>query len=237
MVQATRGVVLRTVKYSETSLICTVYTERFGMRSYIVGGVRSKKARVPVACLQPMHILDLWVYHRSSKSLNRLREVQVAIPLHNIPMQPHKAMIGLFFVDLLFRCIREEEANSQLFNFVVQTLTSLDGMENVTERVIPEYMFALSDLLGIRPLGRWSPQCCWFDLREATFVRTATGAAPCLEPPVAAIFSDFINGAHRPWNATELRQLIDAWVAYYTIHIPGFRCPPSLRILQQVFVA
>ncbi len=237
MVQATRGVVLRIVKYSETSLICTVYTERFGMRSYIVGGVRSKKARIPVACLQPMHILDLWVYHRPSRSLNRLRDVQVAIPLRTIPMQPLKAMIGLFFVDLLFRCIREEEANSRLFQFVVQTLTGLDEMEAATERTIPELMLALSDLLGIRPLGRWSQQCCWFDLREATFVRTATGSTAYLEPPVAEIFSDFINGERIQWNPTELHQLIDAWVAYYATHIPGFRCPPSLRILQQVFVA
>ena len=39
----TTGIVLRTVKYGETSVISTVYTALFGVQSYIVKGVRNKQ--------------------------------------------------------------------------------------------------------------------------------------------------------------------------------------------------
>ncbi len=35
----TKGIVLRTVKYGETSVIVTIFTELFGIQSYIVNGV------------------------------------------------------------------------------------------------------------------------------------------------------------------------------------------------------
>ncbi|NBO56051.1 MAG: DNA repair protein RecO, partial [Actinobacteria bacterium] len=36
----TKGLVLRAVKYGDTSLVVTVFTELFGLQSYIVSGVR-----------------------------------------------------------------------------------------------------------------------------------------------------------------------------------------------------
>ena len=39
----TTGIVLRTVKYGETSVISTVYTALFGVQSYIVKGVKTNK--------------------------------------------------------------------------------------------------------------------------------------------------------------------------------------------------
>ena len=42
----TKGIVLRSVKYGETSIIVTIFTELFGVQSYLVNGIRtsSKKA-------------------------------------------------------------------------------------------------------------------------------------------------------------------------------------------------
>ncbi|WP_315819946.1 DNA repair protein RecO [Paraflavitalea speifideaquila] len=47
MIHSTKGVVLKTVKYGETSVIVTIYTELFGIQSYLVNGVRTstKKGR------------------------------------------------------------------------------------------------------------------------------------------------------------------------------------------------
>ena len=36
----TKGIVLRTVKYGETSIIVTIFTELFGIQSYLVNGVQ-----------------------------------------------------------------------------------------------------------------------------------------------------------------------------------------------------
>ena len=39
----TKGIVLRTVKYGDTSLVVTIFTELFGVQTYLVNGVRSSK--------------------------------------------------------------------------------------------------------------------------------------------------------------------------------------------------
>jgi len=70
----TKGMVFRTVKYGETSLIVTVYTELFGVQSYLVNGVRTSTKKGPgrANLFQPAAILDLIVYHNELKHLQRI---------------------------------------------------------------------------------------------------------------------------------------------------------------------
>jgi DNA repair protein RecO (recombination protein O) len=72
----TKGIVLRVVKYGETSLVVTIFTELFGVQSYMVNGVRTstKKGTGKANLFQPTAILDLIVYHNELKHLNRIRE-------------------------------------------------------------------------------------------------------------------------------------------------------------------
>ena len=72
----TKGIVLRVVKYGETSLVVTIFTELFGVQSYIVSGVRTstKKGTGKANLFQPTAILDLVVYHNELKHLNRIKE-------------------------------------------------------------------------------------------------------------------------------------------------------------------
>ncbi len=77
----TKGIVLKTVKYGETSLIATLYTELFGIQSYLVNGVRSSSRKGPgkANLFQPAAILDLLVYHNDLRNLQRIREFNWAI--------------------------------------------------------------------------------------------------------------------------------------------------------------
>ncbi len=40
MIHKTKGIVLKTVKFGETSLVVTAFTEMFGLQSYMVNGIR-----------------------------------------------------------------------------------------------------------------------------------------------------------------------------------------------------
>ena len=74
----TKGIVLKTVKYGETSLIGTLYTELFGVQSYMINGVRTSSRKGPgkANMFQPAAILDLVVYHNEMRQLQRIREFQ-----------------------------------------------------------------------------------------------------------------------------------------------------------------
>ena len=72
----TKAIILRTVKYGETSLIVTAYTELYGLQSYIVQGVRAstKKAGSKANYFQPAAILELIVSHHDLNNLQRIKE-------------------------------------------------------------------------------------------------------------------------------------------------------------------
>ncbi|MFM7399399.1 MAG: DNA repair protein RecO, partial [Bacteroidota bacterium] len=70
----TTGIVFRSVKYAETSVIADIFTEDKGLHTFIAGGVRSAKARMPYSLFQPMMVVDLVAYYRDDpNSMNRLR--------------------------------------------------------------------------------------------------------------------------------------------------------------------
>ena len=115
----TKGIVLRTVKYGETSLIVLILTEKFGIQSYLINGVRisSKKGSGKASLFQPAAILDLVAYHSDLKQLQRLKEFRWGHLYQNIFSDIKKNSVALFMVELLTRCLKQPEANEELFHF------------------------------------------------------------------------------------------------------------------------
>ena len=107
----TKGIVLRAVKYGETSLIVTIFTELFGVQSYIVNGVRtsSKKGQGKANLFQPSANLDLVVYHQEIKNLQRLRDFRWGMLYQHIFSDIPKNAVAMFMVELLTKCLKQPE--------------------------------------------------------------------------------------------------------------------------------
>ena len=69
MIHKTRGIVLRTVDYSDTSLIAKIYTEQFGIQSYLIKGAKRKRASIKANLFQPLALLELEVYKKEKQQL------------------------------------------------------------------------------------------------------------------------------------------------------------------------
>ena len=115
-----KGIVLRTVKYAETSLIVSIYTELFGLQSYLVNGVRtsSKKGPGRANLFQPAAILDMVIYHQDSKNLQRIREFKWGHLYQNLFSDVIRHSVGLFMIEILQKCIRQPEPHPELFHFI-----------------------------------------------------------------------------------------------------------------------
>jgi DNA repair protein RecO (recombination protein O) len=73
-VYKTKGIILRTLKYGETSIITTAYTELFGIQTYIVKGKTIiKKSQGKANYFQPSAILEMEVYHNTLKNLQFIK--------------------------------------------------------------------------------------------------------------------------------------------------------------------
>ena len=169
MLTKTRGIIFRTVKYSESSLICDIYTEELGLRSYIISGVRSKKPKVSASLLQLMSLVDLVVYDKEGKDLNRTKEVKPAYVYHSIPFEILRSSVGLFMVELARKTIKEAESNKPLFNFLFDSFLYLDSMNQGVANFHIYFTVQLTKYLGFMPGGDFKESTMFFDLEEGLF--------------------------------------------------------------------
>lgn len=239
MLSKTRGIVFRSFKYGDSSLILDVLTEAHGLRSYIISGVRSSKSKSQASLCQVMSMLDLVVYERDDRDLNRVKEIKSAYVYQGIPFDIRKSAVGLFMVEVARKCIREREKNEPLFAFLWQQFSFLDATNQAVANLHIHFLLSLSGYLGFTPGGDFGPDSPFFDFREGQYE---------LERPEHPHFFDERNSAlmyemlhHTIQNCHELalsrserRQLLHGLLEYYHLHIDSMGTIHSHQILQEV---
>jgi DNA repair protein RecO (recombination protein O) len=151
MIHKTRGIVFRFTRYGETSIIVTIFTEAFGLQSYIVNGVRSKTSKNKIALYQPLTLLNLVVYHREHANLERIKEIQCFHPYQSLTVDIKKSTIAMFITELLNKTVREESAAETLFGFLADALVTMDALQKNEENAHLIFVIKLSRYLGFGP--------------------------------------------------------------------------------------
>lgn len=92
----TKGVVLKVTNYAESSIVVQIFTEHFGLQSFIVNGVRKSKAKHPMSLFQPLNLVELIAYHKPTTGLQRISEIRNLPCYTSIPYDTVKSTILLF---------------------------------------------------------------------------------------------------------------------------------------------
>ena len=157
MIYSTRGIVLRQVKYGETSIVATIYTEIFGIQSYLVNGVRTQSKTSKAALFQPSSLLDMQVYHNELKNLQRIKELKWSVLYHNILSDVTRNSVALYMVEVLHKCLKQQEAYADLFHFCEDAFIQLDGSNDEVAANFPLYFsIQLAQFFGIQLQDNYS---------------------------------------------------------------------------------
>lgn len=97
MLQKTKGIVLHTLKYNDTSIIVDMYTELSGRTSFLVPVPRSRKAAVKSVLFQPLSFIEFEADYRPNATLYRVKEAKSFYPFTSIPYDPYKSSMALFW--------------------------------------------------------------------------------------------------------------------------------------------
>ncbi len=243
MVHKTKGVVLRSVKYGETSLVVTCFTELFGLQSYLVNGVRtvSKKGSAKANLFQPSAILELVAYHNEFKNLQRLKEFKWEYLYQHIFSDVRKNAVALFMVELLSKCLKQPETNADLFYFVEDAFHHLDeANDTVTANFPLFYALHLAVFFGFRVSDEYSATKHYMDLQEGSFTEVQPKHPHYLQDREAAAVSHILK-IMQPAELEQLtlnqdtrRRITHAIEEYYTLHIPDFGSMRTLPVLREV---
>ena len=229
MLYNTRGIALNYIRFRESSIIAKVYTEQFGIQSYIVNGVRSSKSKGnKIALFQPLTLLDLVVYHKNKQdTVHRISEMKCYHPFSAVPYEVVKSSLALFITEILGRGLREEESNPPLFQFIEDSVIYLDDATTGLENFHIYFLLQLARYLGF---GVENAQ----DLHDELLNNRYPNG---LDQHEAAIIEELMT----PGIATNIKirkgeraALLEKLVFFYKIHLDSLGEIKSMDVLREV---
>lgn len=238
MLQTTRGIVFHHFKYSDSSVIAKIYTEQFGLQSYMVKGVRSKKSKGKAGALQPLSLVEVVAYMKSGKQLHTVRELRLSQPYTSIPFDMLKSTMAIFITEVLYKTIREEEGNQPLFDYLHNSLQIFDLEEDCLNFHL-YFLLHLTKYLGFFPQEVDSAECNFFNLEEGVFCREKPLHSNVLASQECEDFRTLLGTNFDGLNTLSIsnngrREVLNGIITYFRLHLEGMKDVKSHQVLEAV---
>ena len=225
MLHKTQGIVLGHIKYRETSVIASIFTEALGLQSYIIHGVRTPKPQYGIALFQPLTLLDMVVYHKKQGGIQRVAEVKCNRPNSNILGNIKKAAMAVFLAELLAKVLHEEERNERLFNFLWQAVVTLDAQPTHYELFYLSFMLQLCHYLGF---GISTARDIYTQLQRSGQHWEVTQAV------MEALNTLLKGNGYVTMDRNMRRNVTRAVIKFYQLNIDSLDILKSLKVLQEI---
>ncbi len=240
MLISTKGIVIGSVKYSETSLIVRIFTRELGLQSYIIKGIRSKKSGHKAALFQPLQMLEMTVYNRENKKINHVKELKPAYVYQTISFDPVKRSVAIFITEILNRSLKENLPDKALSEWLWQTLTWYDLSNEKTTDFHIIFLIQLTKFLGFFPKYSEPGNIRSFDLMEGVFGNNEPVHPHYISGEDAILFYKMLNFSFNDISSisissNERSRLLDILIEYYRLHIENFGEVKSLDVLRMLF--
>jgi DNA repair protein RecO (recombination protein O) len=235
-----RGIVLHHIKYKECSAIVHIYTDVHGRQSYVINNVRGNKGQHRVNMLQHLFFLEMEVYHKPVRELNRIKEFNQYIPFRSLPFDFNKSTQAMFIAEVLYKSLKEEEANPELFEFLVNSIQWLDTSEEDYSLFHILFLVQLTKYLGFYPENNYSDRSCYFDLRNGQFTGNVQIHPEIVSRDVSIIFHQLLKRSFSNLQGLKIdhdlkSRVTDSLLDYYRLHIQDFGKLRSIGILKEIY--
>lgn len=220
MLHKTRGIVFRFTKYGESSIIVTIFTELFGIQTYIVNGIRSKNSKGKIALFQPLTLLDLVVYYKENANIKRIKEVKCAHQYQALTTDIRKSIIAIFISEMLNKTVKDETHAQEIFEFLFHALMLLDHQQNSVENFHLVFLIKLSRFLG-------------FGAHQADEIL----GARMLDSEEEAILKNLLQADFTEqivMTNVQRRNLLEAILRFYTLHMESLGEIKSVQVLRDI---
>lgn len=239
MLHKTRGIVLKTTLYSESSVVVQIFTEKFGIQSYMVYGVKKARAKIKMNMLQALHLVDMVVYHKTNTGIQRLTELRPSPVFRTIPYDILKSTIVLFLNEVLYKSIRQQHADDNIFDYLFNAISWFDETGETNPNFHLAFLLKLSRFLGFAPSTQTKSDQSYFDLQEGEF-KSLTPVHPYfIQKTEAALFISLFLTPFEKLNEIKMdkttrRLILDKILIYYALHTASFGEIKSHQVLEEV---
>ena len=240
MQEKTRAVVLSYVKYGDNSIIATMYTEKHGRQSFLIKGVKGKKARFRLNFFQPLYLLSLDVNIKPGRELQRIQDIKNEVPFHSIPYDIVKSTQAMFLAEMMGKSLREAEQNQDLFDFLYHSIAFFDAMEQGKANFHILFLLHLTRFLGFYPNNNYQ-EGFLFDLSSGSFSdQLPPGSSTVLDEEGSRLMNKILvspfHELHRiSLNGKQREMILEKLILYYSFHLESVSKIQSLPVLHDIF--
>jgi DNA repair protein RecO (recombination protein O) len=239
MLHKTKGIVLKTTDYADNSVIAKIYTSKFGLQSYLINGVKKPKAKIRMNMLQPLHILDLVVYHKPQGNIQRISDAKSDPVLQSIPYHIIKSAMVMFLNEMIYKSLKQQHEDEIMFTFIEKSIELLDKSESNFVNFHLIFLIKLTRFLGFYPELELERNYPFFDLKDGVFV-------PNQPPHIYFIEEEYIHAWRNlcsqsidnfydlKIDAKTRKYLLSKIIDFYKLHIEDFGTIKSNLILEEV---
>lgn len=239
MLHKTRGIVLKTTPYSESSVVVQIFTEKFGIQSYMINGIKKPRAKIRMNMLQSLHLVDLVVYHKANIGIQRISELLPSPVFRSIPYDLIKSAMIIFLNEVLYKSIRQQNADEYLFNYIFSSLCWVDECAVANPSFHLAFLLKLSRFLGFAPNMETKSDQSYFDLQEGEFKSLPPLHPYFVQKREALLFIQLYSTSFENLNEIKMdnatrRVILDKILVYYNLHTASFGEIKSHQILEDV---
>ena len=240
MIIQSRGIVLNSIKYGDSSFIVKIFTEELGLLSFIIRRSKSKRSNNSSRIYSKLAILDIVFNHKEKKSIHNITEASLAHHYSSLNVNIFKSSIGLFLNEIIYKSIKEEEENKPMFEFIADSLISFDKLDQGINNFHMHFLWKFTKLLGFPPQNNFAPTNEYFNMEEGSFKNTAAAEPFYMDKQQSKEIHELINSdsdnlADLKLNNAKRKFHIDSLVKYYKLHHDRSLEVSSLQVLEQVF--
>ena len=226
MIAETQGIVLNYIKYKETSIIVRIYTLRYGLKSFIVNGIRSKKAKKSIGLFQPFTLLEIQLYYNENRDLLRLSDAKISSATPSISQQIIKSTVALFITEILGKTLsHEHHENAELYTFLKTSVLTLDQLTQNVEDFHLLFLIKYSSHLGLDLT----------DSETIDHVELSHTQVCYLNDLISMSFEHLAEEYQSTGSGDTRMACLEAILAHYRQHLDGISDIKSLKVLHQVF--
>ncbi|WP_256012845.1 DNA repair protein RecO [Desertivirga xinjiangensis] len=239
MLHKTRGIVFKVTSYLETSVVVQIFTEKFGLQPYLINGVKKPRAKIRLNMLQPLHLVELVVYHKPNGGIQRVSELRNVPVFQTIPYNVLKSSLVLFLNEVLYKSIKQHFEDEPLFHFLFNSIQLLDRTEKGLANFHLSFLLQLSRYIGFYPDRTNEADALYFDLVNGCFTLKLPDHALTIRESELKYFKDLLRARFTGLEEMHLstqdrRLLLENILKYYELHIENFSNVKSHHVLEVV---
>jgi DNA repair protein RecO (recombination protein O) len=240
MLEKSRGIVLNQIKYTDSGIVVRMYTRNFGKQSFLVRGMRNKKAGKHNILFQPMFILDLEMSYKASREMQTMKEFSVSFTPYDIHLNIKKSCVAIFLGEVLTSVLKEESPHEEMFDYIEESIIYFDSCKDGYANFHIAFLAGLSGYLGFEPGRRVNADDLFFDMTNGVFVPIPPVHGNYANKEVSNILADFFEASYNTLsnitlNGIQRNEVLETLMRFYSLHLPGLKRINSLEVLKEVF--